>query len=48
MKTAIKILILTLIIPYLMTGCGMVEHQKTETPVSVVNVTIQSVTESIL
>lgn len=47
MKTAIKILILTLIMPYLMTGCGKDEHQKTVTPVRVEKVTIQSENASI-
>ena len=47
MKTAIKILILALIMPYLMTGCGKDEHQKTVTPVRVEKVTIQSENASI-
>jgi len=47
MKTAIKILILTLIMPYLMTGCGKDEDQKTVTPVRVEKVTIQSENASI-
>ena len=42
MKTAIKILILALIMPYLMTGCGKDKHQKTVTPVIVEKVTIQN------
>ncbi|MEE9176660.1 MAG: efflux RND transporter periplasmic adaptor subunit [Thermodesulfobacteriota bacterium] len=42
MKTAIKILILALIMPYLMTGCGKDKHQKTVTPVRVEKVTIQN------
>lgn len=47
METAIKILILTLIMPYLMTGCGKDKHQKTVTPVRVEKVTIQSENASI-
>ena len=42
MKTAIKILALSVILPYLFTGCGKDENQKTVTPVRVEKATIQN------